>query len=100
MGSICLDWVCHLVIYKVGIYILFSRVDQLFDSFGYFLKGYMSLRNKGSRMLCNTVHLAHSFLVWHQVYSRFNNQKVDKLLGKIKLTEYYRTNITGYYSAA
>ena len=100
MGCICIDRVRHLVIYKVAIYILFSRVDQLFDSFIYFLKGYMSLRNKGSRMLCNTVHLAHSFLVWHQVYSRFNNQKVDKLLGKIKLTEYYRTNITGYYSAA
>ena len=96
MGSICIDWVRHLVICKVGFYILFSWVDQLFDSFGYFLKGYMSLRNKVSRILCNTVHLANSSLVWHQVFSRFNNHKVDKFLGKIKLAEYYSTNITEY----
>ena len=99
MGCICIDWIRHLVIYKVDIYILFSRVDQLFDSFIYFLKGYMSLRGKVSRMLRDTVHLAHSFLVWHQVCSRFNNHKVDKFPGKINLIEYYSTNITGYYSA-
>jgi hypothetical protein len=100
MDFICIDWVRHLVICKVGIYNLFSWVDQLFGSFGYFLKGYMSLRNKVSRILCNTVYLAHSSLVWHQVCSRLNNHKVDKFLRKIKFTEYYSTNITEYYSVA